>query len=108
VQGTTPAGCKGQNTIAITVSECNGVSELIQSEINVFPTIFSDQINFRGGEGNATLVLVNSLGETVFSKEIILQKTTIVEIPLSKTNSGVYTLFLSFNANITTWKLIRE
>lgn len=85
--GTSSAGCIGTASLQITVDPCTGLAvENLSDKFNIYPNPTNGIINFYAIH-NSNFKVVNILGETVMSFEVVEPKT-IVDISIL--TSGIY------------------
>jgi hypothetical protein len=98
--------CSNTITDNIVVESCLGINQkVINNDIVVYPNPFTNSIFITTNEVYQELFIFNTLGSTVFYKQL-LQKQN--EIDVSELPSGVYYINILNNEKIATTKIVKQ
>lgn len=107
---TSNLGCQGSDQVLITFDPCVGIDESVAAEISIFPN--PNQGSFEVNVSNwntdrSKLVLVNLLGEVIWSREYNqVQGTIAQQIDLQDVPAGIYFIRLTSDEASMTRRVI--
>ncbi|MES2836019.1 MAG: choice-of-anchor tandem repeat GloVer-containing protein [Bacteroidota bacterium] len=105
VTGTDGNGCSNKASVTITVDLCTGITHYsnLNTEVSIYPNPSNGIFTIVSAEKIRDVVIVNVLGETIYSSQINTSKT---EIDLSNQPEGVYFINLKTENGNATKKII--
>ncbi|HWB64972.1 MAG TPA: T9SS type A sorting domain-containing protein [Chitinophagales bacterium] len=97
---TSPAGCTGADSTAITVNNCTGIDNIAGSLVSVYPNPFSNQLSIKTSAiENGTLTLMDVTGKVVQTVRVNTASGVTV-INTSRLEKGIYMLNIIGNNQI--------
>lgn len=84
--------CKNVDSLLIITENCNLSSETDLDEISLYPNPAESEINIRTKEGDLYIEIHNITGQLVFSKNVITQTNSVINLSLLDLTDGVYFL----------------
>lgn len=106
VSSTNAFGCTGVDSVQITVNDCTGLQEFIASnysQLKVYPNPAHNYINISFSSlqaGNCSLILMNTLGETLIAKQVETKKgSNVIKLSIENIPYGVYLIRINMGGN---------
>ncbi len=108
---TTQYGCENSDAVTIEIKDCTGIDELSGSvSLQVFPNPSTGVFQLKIESLNNTTVNIKVLsvsGKMVYQRDnVSLNGTYNDQIDISNLAEGVYSVFVTYDGNITTKKVI--
>jgi hypothetical protein len=105
----TELGCSADAFVTVTVSNCNGVKELIANGINVYPNPTNGILNISISSelaGNTSIEVYDAIGKLVIKETLSTETTTI---NTTKLTDGIYVFkVINNNQAIKIGKIVKQ